>query len=96
MTVHHARVIALAAVLISVSALVPSTSLDAQQPLADLPLDELRARAEQGDAEAQYNLGGRYYLGEGVPQDDIEAVRWYFLAADQGLAECSGRPRGQL
>ena len=25
-----------------------------------------------------------YRNGEGVPQDDVEAVRWYRLAADQG------------
>ena len=27
-----------------------------------------------------------YADGEGVPEDDAEAVRWYRLAADQGLA----------
>ena len=27
---------------------------------------------------------------KGVPQDDAEAVRWYQLAADQGLAEAQG------
>ena len=52
MTVHQARVIAFAAGLIGISALVPSTRLHAQQTH-----DELRALAEQGDAEAQYDLG---------------------------------------
>ena len=28
-----------------------------------------------------------YFNGEGVPQDDAEAVRWYRLAAAQGFAE---------
>ena len=50
-------------------------------------IDALRARAEQGDAEAQNNLGGMYDEGRGVPQDDAEAVRWYRLAAEQGFAE---------
>jgi hypothetical protein len=27
-----------------------------------------------------------YRDGKGVPQDDVEAVRWYRLAADQGHA----------
>ena len=49
-------------------------------------IDALRARAEQGDAEAQFNLGVMYSNGEGVPQDDAEAVRWYRLAAAQGYA----------
>ena len=44
----------------------------------------IRSRAEQGFAIAQYNLGIMYGNGDGVPQDDAEAVRWYFLAAEQG------------
>ncbi len=42
--------------------------------------------AEQGLAEAQYNLGVRYYLGQGVPQDFTEAAKWYQKPAEQGLA----------
>jgi TPR repeat protein len=49
--------------------------------------DALRARAEQGDAEAQVSLGVKYSNGDGVPEDDAEAARRYRLAADQGLAE---------
>ena len=45
-----------------------------------------QAAAEQGDAEAQFNLGVMYRDGEGVPQDEAEAVRWFRLAAEQGLA----------
>ena len=51
-------------------------------------IDALRAAAEQGDAEAQFNLGVRYRDGTGVPQDDAEAVRWYRLAAEQ-RQECT-------
>ena len=43
--------------------------------------------ASQGVAVSQYNLGVMYANGEGVPQDYAEAVRWYRLAADQGLGE---------
>ena len=50
-------------------------------------VEELRARAEQGDADAQANLGLMYYNGEGVPQDYAEAVRWFRLAAEQGDAD---------
>ena len=49
-------------------------------------LDTVRQAAEQGDTTAQFNLGVRYATGEGVPQDDAEAVQWYRLAAEQGLA----------
>ena len=47
-------------------------------------ITEIRLQAEQGDADAQYNLGYRYVTGIGVPQDRAEAVRWLRLAADQG------------
>ena len=43
--------------------------------------------AEQGDASAQFNLGFMYDLGEGVPENDAEAVRLFRLAAEQGYAE---------
>ena len=36
-----------------------------------------RLAAEQGNAEAQHNLGLKYEYGDGVPQDYQEAVRWY-------------------
>ena len=49
--------------------------------------DALRVRAEQGDADAQYNLGVMYDQGRGVAQDDAEAMRWWRLAAEQGLAD---------
>ena len=43
--------------------------------------------AEQGVAEAQYNLGLIYSRGKEVLKDDKEAVRWYRLAAEQGFPE---------
>jgi uncharacterized protein len=46
---------------------------------------EWRTLAEQGDAEAQFNLGVCYQEGKGVPQDFAEAVKWFHKAADQGL-----------
>tara|TARA_B100001105_G_C22089380_1_gene314347 strand:- start:175 stop:531 length:357 start_codon:yes stop_codon:yes gene_type:complete len=49
--------------------------------------EETKRLAEQGDARAQYNLGFNYATGEGVPENDAEAVRWFRLAAEQGLAE---------
>jgi TPR repeat protein len=48
---------------------------------------EYRKAADQGDAEAQYNLGLCYGVGSGVPKDEVEAVKWYRKAAEQGNAE---------
>ena len=43
--------------------------------------------AEQGNADAQYNLGVMYYNGRGVRQDYAEAVKWYRQAAEQGYPQ---------
>jgi TPR repeat protein len=40
--------------------------------------------AQQGDVDAQYNLGCLYVRGEGVPQNRAWAVDWLQRAADQG------------
>ena len=47
----------------------------------------LRTLAEQGDADAHFNLGVMYGYGLGVKQDDFEAVKWYRKAAEQGYAD---------
>ena len=53
---------------------------------ASLGSQENRRAAEQGDATAQSSLGIAYELGEGVPQDYVEAAKWYRKAAEQGNA----------
>ena len=40
--------------------------------------------AEQGDVNAQFNLGLMHDEGQGVAQNYIEASRWYQKAANQG------------
>ena len=40
--------------------------------------------AEQSDARAQTGLAHMYADGNGVPQNDAEAVKWYRKAAEQG------------
>ena len=50
-------------------------------------LDKLTEWAERGDAKAQYNLGVMYANGNGVTEDDEEAVKWYRKAAEQGVEE---------
>ena len=56
----------------------------------------LRPLAEQGIADAQYNLGVMYYNGWGVPQDYSAAVSWYRKAAEQGPCRRPAQPRLQL
>lgn len=52
-----------------------ATALAIWQPLADA-----------GDPTAQTNLGTLYSKGNGVPQDNAQAVDWFRRAAEQGFA----------
>lgn len=49
-------------------------------------MEYLKKAAQQGHAEAQYQLGHCYYLGRGVEEDEAQAVQWYRKAAEQGYA----------
>ena len=71
----------------------PSSTWEACTPTAEsIPEDDIQAAywwrkaAEQGFAEAQFNLGNRYAKGEGVPEDDVQAAYWWRKAAEQGVA----------
>jgi TPR repeat protein len=46
-----------------------------------------RIAADQGNAEAQADIGWLYQNGLGFPQDYVQAMSWYRKAADQGHAE---------
>ena len=50
-------------------------------------LQEWLPLAEQGDALTQILVGSIYDNGDGVPEDDAEAVKWYRKAAEQGHAD---------
>ena len=47
-------------------------------------INEWRQAAEQGDADAQYNLGIFYSQDDSVDKDMTEAVKWFRKAAEQG------------
>ncbi len=54
--------------------------------ISSVELQEVKARAANGDSAAQAELGLRYALGSGVPQDYIKARQWWEQAAAQGNA----------
>ena len=54
------------------------------QPPRPKSLAELRKLADQGDAEAQWQMGVRFHNAEGVPHDDAQAMQWFQRAAEQG------------
>ncbi len=66
----------------------PKPTNEVPQKVKPLPKDfkSLKVLAEKGDARAQYNLGAMYARGEGMPEDNKEAVKWWRNAAKQGNA----------
>ncbi len=67
------------------SAVSGQRSTDQRPPTKSLA--ELRALADRGDAEAQWQMGVRYAEGDGVPKDDTQAMLWFQLAAEQGRVD---------
>ena len=62
-------------------------------PITEAHINSLRQKAEQGGADAQHFLGLMYYLGDGVPQDYVQAHKWYNLAASKSNDEHRGIAR---
>ncbi len=48
---------------------------------------DLLAAARSGDVHAQYNIGVMFYEGKTVLRNDLEAAKWFGMAADQGDAQ---------
>jgi len=67
--------------LLALSASGQSTFNPEAKELADL-----RTKAKNGDAKAQYALGVCYADGQGVTKDYEEAVKWWRKAAEQNNA----------
>ncbi|KAF9930953.1 hypothetical protein FBU30_011062 [Linnemannia zychae] len=45
--------------------------------------------AEQGVVEAQFRVGRMYQYGDGLPQNNEEAMKWYTKAAEMGHLEAN-------
>lgn len=60
--------------------------VDQKQAPVEVAVKWYRIAAEQGNADAQINLGNAYTKGASVEQDDAKAVEWYMKAAEQGAA----------
>ncbi len=64
-------------------------------PFGETPLEqetriqELKSKAEQGDGEAQWEVGKMYYNGKDVEKDIAEAVNWFERGAAGGHAEAA-------
>jgi TPR repeat protein len=47
--------------------------------------------AQAGDAQAQYQVGYMYQLGQGVPADPVTALQWYRRSADRNFPNAQGQ-----
>jgi chromosome segregation ATPase len=70
--------------LLRIALLGASLSVPALLLAQDNDLASLRAKAEKGNAIAQYNLGLAYAEGRGITADPIEAYVWLSLAMENG------------
>jgi len=64
-------------------------NLDSQQHLvstAPIAFDEVKARAEQGDAVAEFQIAVMYIQGNGVQSDVAKGDKWLRKAAEDGNA----------
>ncbi len=69
----------------------PPTGGDTSDRYLEFMVD-LITKAEQGDAHSQYLLGGDYEFGIGIiPQDYVQALMWYNLAASDLTGEYKER-----
>jgi TPR repeat protein len=61
--------------------------VDEQASLTQNAIYWLKRAANNGHADAQFQLGSMYADGQGIPRDEVEAVRWWAIAADNQHAE---------
>jgi len=64
---------------------IPQNTRSSDQTSEDIKLKI--SVAENGDVEAQLNLGLLYFNGQGVSKDYAEAYKWWQKAAEQGRPE---------
>ena len=78
-------------VLTSLTASVLADNVKGEKAYAagnyEVALVEFTKAADEGDINAQFNLGVMYEHGHGVKQSDLKAAEWYQLAADNGHPE---------
>jgi hypothetical protein len=72
------------------SAVPMSADPSADQARQPQSLEDVQKLAAAGDADAQWQMGVRYHDGQGVPQDDVQAVQWFRRAAEQGSVVAQG------
>jgi hypothetical protein len=77
--------------ILALPLLVSQTGFAQQSDADGKKLAEIRAKAEKGDAKAQWELGKAFSNGEfGLEKDQQEAFKWIRKAAEQNNAQAQG------
>jgi TPR repeat protein len=74
------------AMLFAVLVFLPSSAHAGMTPAEVKAFNDIKAKAENGDASAQSLLGYYYNNGLGVAKNNVHAVNWFRKAAAQGDA----------
>jgi len=81
------RILTVLLIVILFGAIATGASQSKAEETTEAKFLKAQRVAEQGDAEAQYNLGVMYEYGiRGAPKDEVLAAQWYRKAAEQGNA----------
>ena len=72
---------------VAVAQQATNNSPAATNGVASSTIEEIKAKAEKGDAQAQFQLGICYFFGKGVATNYTESIEWIRKSADQGFAQ---------
>ncbi|MCJ7791690.1 MAG: SEL1-like repeat protein, partial [Dehalococcoidia bacterium] len=78
------KVVALAASLFVILFVAAAATDESPKIDASTPVEELKALASQGNADAMLELGERLIQGQGVETNAAEGLQWLHKAADAG------------
>jgi len=86
--IRHGLVLVFLFLMLGLAAAQQSTNnlSDITNSIASDTIEQITAKAEAGDPEAQFKLTMCYFNGDGVPQSQNKALDWCAKAAKQGLA----------
>ncbi len=73
-------------IFVLISAALISITSQSQAPTQAGIAPALMAKANAGNADAEFRVGVQYELGAQVPKDAVQAANWYRKAADKGDA----------
>lgn len=71
--------------LITLAFLCFSAVAVARNPFLSLEFQNLLEQAEENNAALQFEVGKRYYMGEGVPSDKLQGISWLEKSAKAGF-----------